>query len=224
MRHASVACRQPAIKESSPFPLDSRRRLGKTAAMPMQIDQHCLLEAEFRRSPHHDERPEGACPELLVVHGISLPPGEFGGPGIDQLFRGHLDPGEHPYYAKIAGLRVSSHLLIRRDGSLVQYVPFDRRAWHAGESEWCGRRCCNDFAIGIELEGTDEIPYTEAQYEQLALCSVALVTHYEGLASEAIVGHCDIAPGRKTDPGPAFDWNRFRRRHRELLRQESNEE
>ena len=206
------------------FELDSQRVLGKTADMPMTIEQHCLSEAEYRRSPHHDDRPDGARPELIVVHGISLPPGEFGGPGIDQLFRGNLDPAEHPYYAEIAGLRVSSHLLIRRDGAVVQYVPFDRRAWHAGESEWCGRKCCNDFAIGIELEGTDDIPYTDVQYEQLALCSTALLAHYDGLETEAIVGHCDIAPGRKSDPGPAFDWGRFRRRLDELLRQQLIEE
>ncbi|MDX1442519.1 MAG: 1,6-anhydro-N-acetylmuramyl-L-alanine amidase AmpD [Gammaproteobacteria bacterium] len=182
-----------------------------------EIQHHCLRQAEFRLSPHHDERPADAAIELIVVHGISLPPGEFGGPGIDQLFRGKLDPGEHPYYAEIAHMEVSSHLLIRRDGSLVQYVPFDRRAWHAGRSEWCGRQRCNDFAIGIELEGTDDLPYTESQYEQLALCTAALITHYESLAEDAIVGHSDIAPGRKTDPGPAFDWLHFRERLRPLL-------
>lgn len=192
--------------------LDSAPRLGKTAAMPMEIHQHCLREAEFRLSPYHDDRPAGEDISLVVIHGISLPPGEFGGPGIDQLFRGRLDPAGHPYYAKISQLRVSSHLLIRRDGQLVQYVPFDRRAWHAGESEWCGRRCCNDFAIGIELEGTDDVPYTDIQYENLADCCSALIAHYESLTMDAIAGHCDIAPGRKTDPGPAFDWQRFRQR------------
>lgn len=192
--------------------------------MSLHIEQHCIADAEFRLSPHHDDRPEDASIGLLVVHGISLPPGEFGGPGIDQLFLGKLPADEHPYYAEIAHLEVSSHLLIRRDGKLLQYVPFDRRAWHAGKSSWCGRERCNDFAIGIELEGTDEIPYTDAQYEKLAECCAALVHHYPDLNADAIVGHSEIAPGRKTDPGPVFDWPRLRRRLAELLAARASEQ
>lgn len=161
-------------------------------------------------SPHFDERPAGALPELLVVHGISLPPGEFGGPWIDRLFTGTLPAAAHPYFRDIAGQRVSAHVLIRRDGAIVQYVPFGQRAWHAGKSEYRGRSACNDFSIGIELEGTDDTPYTDAQYEALAALTAALLATYATLSAEASVAHSDIAPGRKSDPGPAFDWPRFR--------------
>jgi AmpD protein len=161
-------------------------------------------------SPNCDERPPGVAPELIVVHGISLPPGEFGGPWIDQLFTNTLAPGLHPYFASLAGLRVSAHALVRRDGEVVQYVPFTRRAWHAGESSWRGRPRCNDFSIGIELEGTDAMPYSDAQYTALARLVAALLTAYPSLDAEALAGHSDIAPGRKTDPGPAFDWPRLR--------------
>jgi N-acetyl-anhydromuramoyl-L-alanine amidase len=161
-------------------------------------------------SPHFDARPAGAVPELIVVHGISLPPGEFGGPWIDRLFTGHLPPDAHPYFRDVARGRVSAHALIRRNGQIVQYVPFGERAWHAGQSQYRGRSACNDFSVGIELEGTDHVPYTDAQYEQLALVVQALLATYPLLAAEHIVGHSDIAPGRKTDPGPAFDWKRFR--------------
>ncbi|MEX2575149.1 MAG: 1,6-anhydro-N-acetylmuramyl-L-alanine amidase AmpD [Halofilum sp. (in: g-proteobacteria)] len=147
--------------------------------------------------------------ELVVIHGISLPPGEFGGPGIDQLFTNELDPCAHPYFSEIAALRVSAHLLIRRDGEVVQYVPFHERAWHAGRSCWEGREECNDFAIGIELEGVDDIPYTENQYRRLAQVVGALATAYPGITTTGLAGHCDVAPGRKTDPGPAFDWDRL---------------
>lgn len=160
-------------------------------------------------SPNHDERPEGARPELVVVHAISLPPGEFGGPWIDHLFTNTLDPAAHPYFREIAGLEVSAHVLIRRDGQVVQYVPFDRRAWHAGASSWQGRTRCNDFSIGIELEGADDIPFEELQYQRLAGVIAALLAAYPGLSPERIAGHSDIAPGRKTDPGPAFDWARL---------------
>lgn len=170
-----------------------------------------LDEARQIRSPNQDERPPGGEPELLVIHNISLPPGEFGGPAIDALFTNTLDPAAHPYFAGIAGLRVSSHLLLRRDGELVQYVPFHRRAWHAGRSCYRGRDACNDFSIGIELEGTDDVPYTPDQYETLAAVARALIRAYPGLDAARIVGHCDIAPERKTDPGPSFDWPRFRR-------------
>jgi len=159
-----------------------------------------------RSSPHFDERPEGERISLVVIHAISLPPGEFGGPWIDDLFMGVLDPGAHPYFTQIDGLRVSSHFLIRRDGAIVQYVPTDKRAWHAGASTWCGRERCNDFSIGIELEGADDVPFSEDQYEALARLARDLEARYGKLD---YAGHCDIAPGRKTDPGPWFDWERF---------------
>jgi N-acetyl-anhydromuramoyl-L-alanine amidase len=161
-------------------------------------------------SPHFDERPAGMRPELLVVHGISLPPGEFGGPWIDRLFTGTLAADAHPCFAQITGPRVSAHVLIRRDGQIVQYIPLSARAWHAGKSAYRGRSACNDFSIGVELEGTDETPYTDAQYDTLASLAAALLAAYPSLSAEAIVGHSDIAPGRKTDPGPAFDWLRLR--------------
>jgi len=179
----------------------------------MQIDLATGLLARARQvlSPHFDARPQGTLPELIVVHGISLPPGQFGGAWIDQLFTGTLDPSAHPYFRDIAGQRVSAHALIRRDGSLVQYVPFAARAWHAGESQYRGRSACNDFSIGIELEGTDDLPYEDAQYESLAHLIRALLAAYPSLAAQRVVGHSDIAPGRKTDPGSVFDWQRLRR-------------
>ncbi|HEX4647402.1 MAG TPA: 1,6-anhydro-N-acetylmuramyl-L-alanine amidase AmpD [Steroidobacteraceae bacterium] len=185
-----------------------------TAASPtaLRIDSATGLLAGVRQvlSPHFDERPPGVVPELLIVHGISLPPGEFGGPWIDRLFTATLPWEQHPYFKKIEGLRASSHALIRRDGQIVQYVPFTERAWHSGRSEYQGRAGCNDFSIGIELEGTDERPYTDAQYERLAALTAALLAAYPTLSAEHIVGHSDIAPGRKTDPGQSFDWARFR--------------
>jgi AmpD protein len=162
-------------------------------------------------SPNCDDRPAGAAVELIVLHGISLPPGEFGGAAIDALFTNRLDPDAHPYFREIAGRRVSAHLLIRRDGEAVQYVPLHRRAWHAGDSCYRGRRACNDFSIGIELEGTDETPYADRQYARLGALVHALLAAYPTLHRRRIVGHCDIAPGRKTDPGPAFDWQRLYR-------------
>jgi AmpD protein len=161
-------------------------------------------------SPHRDARRTGLATDLVVLHGISLPPGEFGGPAIEQLFTGTLSPQGHPYYAGIAGLRVSAHVLVRRDGELVQFVPFGARAWHAGASQHAGRSSCNDFSIGIELEGTDDVPYTDAQYRRTAALLRALFQTYGELAPSRLVGHSDIAPGRKTDPGPAFDWARLR--------------
>ena len=163
--------------------------------------------ARFVASPNCDERPAGCRIELIVVHHISVPPGEFGGPGISQLFLNRLDATAHPAHAPIAGLRVSAHFLIRRDGELIQFVPCSRRAWHAGESAWKGRTRCNDFSIGIELEGTGEIAYTDAQYERLAALTRALQSRY-GITD--IAGHSDIAPGRKHDPGASFDWGRYR--------------
>lgn len=171
-----------------------------------------LAAARAVVSPNADARPAGCPIDLLVIHGISLPPGQFGGPWIEALFTNRLDPGAHPFFADIAHLRVSAHVLIRRDGELVQFVSFDRRAWHAGRSAFGGRTACNDFGIGVELEGTDDIPYTDDQYTVLGRLADALVRQYPGIASDRIVGHSDIAPGRKTDPGPAFDWQRFRKR------------
>ena len=182
------------------------------AVARMDIDDAGWLgDARRTPSPHCDERPAGVDIDAIIVHGISLPPGEFGGPWIDQLFCGQLDAGAHPYFRHIAGLRVSAHVLVRRDGELVQYVPFLRRAWHAGESCLEGRNRCNDFSIGIELEGDDRIPYTPVQYERLAALCRQLMQHYPAIRSQRITGHADIAPGRKTDPGPAFDWPRLRR-------------
>lgn len=157
-------------------------------------------------SPNQDDRPRGVEPELIVVHSISLPPSSFGGPWIDRLFTNTLDPGAHPYFAGLEGLKVSAHLLIRRDGSLVQYVPFHRRAWHAGRSAWRGRTACNDFSVGIELEGTDRDAFTWPQYRRLAAAIRSLCRTYPGLSPARLAGHSDIAPGRKTDPGPGFDW------------------
>lgn len=162
-------------------------------------------------SPNQDERPAGAAPTLIVVHGITLPPGEHGGPWIDHLFTNTLDPDEHPFFAEIAHLTVSAHALIRRDGEIVQYVPFHRRAWHAGVSTWQGREKVNDFSIGIELEGTDTTPYEPVQYERLAALIRTLCRTYPTLSPDRITGHADVAPGRKTDPGESFDWEELRR-------------
>ncbi|MDR2213593.1 MAG: 1,6-anhydro-N-acetylmuramyl-L-alanine amidase AmpD [Pseudomonadales bacterium] len=176
----------------------------------LQIHHHRLPQARWLPSPNCDARPDPADISLLVIHGISLPPGEFGGPYIDALFCNQLDAAAHPYFAGIAHLRVSAHLVIGRDGALTQYVPFDCRAWHAGASSFMGRANCNDYSIGIELEGTDELPYTDAQYTQLSAVTRALLRAYPAITPARIAGHCDIAPGRKTDPGPAFDWPRLR--------------
>ena len=162
-------------------------------------------------SAHCDPRPAGTDLSLIVVHGISLPPGQFGGPWIDQLFTGVLPSAEHPYFADIALRRVSAHLLVNREGAVTQYVKFTDRAWHAGESCFEGREACNDFSIGVELEGTDSVPYESAQYRSLAGIVAALCKAYAGLSPQRLVGHSDIAPGRKTDPGPAFDWALARR-------------
>ena len=169
-------------------------------------------EAEFIRSPNADARPDDELPSLVVVHGISLPPNQFGGEAITQLFTNQLDPDEHPYFETIKELKVSAHALIRRDGHLIQYVPFHERAWHAGQSEFNGRSGCNDFSIGIELEGTDDMPYTSAQYATLAKLIKSLWQAYPSLQSRQVVGHSDIAPGRKTDPGDFFEWASLERR------------
>lgn len=164
----------------------------------------------FSRSPNHNRRPAGEDIDLLVIHGISLPPGEFGGDAIEALFTNTLDVNAQPSFKDLDGVHVSAHLVIRRDGEVIQFVPFTERAWHAGVSEFEGRAGCNDFSIGIELEGSDHVPYTDAQYERLIAVAEALMSAYPGITPARIVGHQHIAPGRKTDPGPAFDWNRFK--------------
>jgi len=177
----------------------------------VQIDSQSglLREARYIPSPNCDDRPEQCDIDVLVIHNISLPPADFGGPYIEQLFTNCLQVDHHPYFEGICELRVSSHLLIRRDGEIIQFVPFHKRAWHAGESSFQGRNRCNDFGIGIELEGTDDIPFEDIQYQKLVEITRALQARYPGIIKEHIVGHSDIAPGRKTDPGPAFNWSDF---------------
>lgn len=165
-----------------------------------------IKEARQQPSPNCDSRPDESDISLIVIHGISLPPGKFGHDYIDQLFCNKLNPSEHPYFEEISELKVSSHLLIRRDGELVQYVPLHKRAWHAGVSCYKKRDCCNDYSIGIELEGEDETPYTDIQYQVLSKIIKSLINSYPDLTQQTIAGHSDIAPGRKTDPGEAFDW------------------
>lgn len=171
------------------------------------LDQDWLPQAKRCFSPHYDERPNNIDINLLVIHGISLPRGKFGGDAILKLFAGTLNCDEHPGFAEAKGLRVSTHLLIRREGELFQFVPFSKRAWHAGQSLFQGKERCNDFSIGIELEGTDEIPYTEKQYKTLIQTIESLYLIFPHLRRDRIVGHCDIAPQRKTDPGVIFDWS-----------------
>lgn len=175
----------------------------------MKLEDGWITSARKVPSPHFNQRPENEIPSVLIIHNISLPPGEFGGPWIDRLFTGTLPADAHPYFADIAHLRVAAHCLIRRDGELVQYVSFDQRAWHAGASQFDGRENCNDFSMGIELEGTDTLSYTDAQYATLVKVTELLMHHYP-LTAERITGHSDIAPGRKTDPGPSFDWVRYK--------------
>ena len=174
--------------------------------MRIDLTSGLVEEARQQPSPNCDSRPEESDIGLIVIHGISLPPGKFGDDYIDQLFCNKLNPEEHPYFKEISGLKVSSHLLVRRDGEVVQYVPLYKRAWHAGVSSYKNRECCNDFSIGIELEGEDETPYADIQYQILSKIIKSLINTYPALNQETIVGHSDIAPGRKTDPGTAFDW------------------
>lgn len=174
---------------------------------PWPGDGDWLPAARQLPSPNCDERPAAAVVRLVVIHAISLPPNEFGGSGILHLFGNCLDPAAHPYFEQIKGLRVSAHFLIRRDGELIQFVPCSRRAWHAGVSTWRGRENCNDFSIGIELEGSDLLPFEDAQYLVLNRLLDELRRRYP---IEAVAGHSDIAPQRKTDPGPCFDWTRLR--------------
>lgn len=169
-----------------------------------------LQGVERAPSPNCDQRPLETAIDLLVIHNISLPPRCYGGDAIDRLFLNKLDCDAHPYYQRLRGLQVSAHALIRRDGRLTQYVAFRDRAWHAGESCFCDRPACNDYSIGIELEGCDEEPYEPVQYRRLAELSCLLIQRWPSITMQRIVGHSDIAPGRKTDPGPAFNWRKFR--------------
>lgn len=172
----------------------------------MKLDTNGWLdEARHAASPNFDERPDNETPSLIVIHNISLPPGEFEGTAVESLFTNQLDWDAHPYYQGIRGMEVSAHFFIRRDGELIQFVPCTKRAWHAGISTWCGREKCNDFSIGIELEGTDETPFTDIQYTRLNELLAALRDTYPILG---VTGHSDIAPGRKSDPGPCFEWAR----------------
>ena len=184
--------------DTAAHPIDAVGRLRETGV---------IAGARPTPSPNRNERPAGVAVELLVIHNISLPPGVFGGDAIIDLFTNKLDPSAHPYYAQIAGLQVSAHLLLRRDGSALQFVSCNERAWHAGVSSWNGREQCNDFSIGIELEGTDEVPYTTAQYARLIGIAQIVMRAYP---IRHATGHSDIAPERKTDPGPCFDWQLFR--------------
>ncbi len=174
----------------------------------MKLDNEGLLDgADFIPSPNFDERPEGVTVDLIVIHNISLPPGEFGGQDVIDLFTNRLEASRHPYYANLSGLKVSSHFFVRRNGEIIQFVSTEKRAWHAGLSCFQGREKCNDFSIGIELEGTDFVPFADEQYESLANLARAILRKYPDCS---LAGHSDISPGRKTDPGPFFDWNRFR--------------
>jgi AmpD protein len=179
----------------------------------LHVDPESGLLSAARQiaSPNHDARPAGVVADLIVVHGISLPPDEFGGPWIDRLFTNTLPLDAHPYFAEIGLTRVSAHLLLARDGAVTQFVNFNERAWHAGKSSYESREACNDFSVGIELEGTDTLPYQPEQYTALAEVVAALCAAYPRLSPDRLVGHSDIAPGRKTDPGPAFDWTLARR-------------
>ena len=176
----------------------------------MGIEEGWLQGAERCPSPNCNERPKGAAISLLILHNISLPPGEFGGSSVREFFCNELDCDAHPYFDQLRETQVSAHLLIERDGNVVQFVPFEQRAWHAGDSCFDGRDNCNDFSIGIELEGSDDAAYTEAQYASLARVTQALMQAYPAITAERIAGHSDIAPGRKTDPGPHFDWPKLK--------------
>ncbi len=168
-----------------------------------------LTCARRSQSPNFDQRPDGCDIDLLVIHNISLPPGEFAGDYIEDFFHNRLNSDKHPYFKQIAGLRVSAHILIRRDGDIVQFVPLNQRAWHAGESVFDGCSRCNDFSIGVELEGSDDQNFTDAQYRALIQVSQEIRKCYPNITRERVTGHSDIAPGRKTDPGPHFDWQRL---------------
>lgn len=189
----------------------AKTQIAKFGSAALDLASGRLKRARRLDSPNCDERPDPGDISLLVIHNISLPPDEFGGRWIDDLFTNRLDPKAHPYFAGIHHLRVSSHLFIDRRGRVTQYVPFGRRAWHAGVSSFEGRERCNDFSIGIEMEGCDTKPFTEKQYARLASVTRAILCAYPKITPKRITGHSDIAPGRKTDPGPHFDWARYKR-------------
>lgn len=178
--------------------------------MHFSIENDLLMGANFLESPNQSPRADDCVVDLLVIHNISLPPGEFGNGCIDRFFCNQLDTAEHPFFSEIEAVKVSSHLMIDRQGVVTQYVAFNRKAWHAGESQHLNRSNCNDFSIGIELEGSDHVAFSELQYESLISVTKLLLIEYPCLNSEGIVGHSDIAPGRKTDPGPCFDWQLYK--------------
>lgn len=178
--------------------------------MEFTVHDGWINQARKAPSSNCGPRPPGCEPELLVIHNISLPPGRYGGDCIERFFTNCLDWDEHPYFEEIRDVEVSAHVLIQRDGQVLQFVSLAERAWHAGQSSYRGRDNCNDFSIGIELEGTDEDPYTDVQYAVLAAVTRACMNYFPAMEAGKIVGHCDIAPGRKTDPGGAFDWQRYR--------------
>lgn len=183
--------------------------MSESRALRIDAGRGLLEGVRHVPSPNQDARPPGAAVELVIVHGISLPPAEYGGPWVERLFTNSLPADVHPYFALVHEHRVSAHVYVRRDGELVQFVPFHARAWHAGASVWRHRLACNDYSVGIELEGDDDTPYAPVQYERLAALVRALRRTYATLGHDAIAGHSDVAPGRKTDPGPAFDWPRL---------------
>ncbi|MCW5589723.1 MAG: 1,6-anhydro-N-acetylmuramyl-L-alanine amidase AmpD [Legionellales bacterium] len=176
----------------------------------MKIQQHYFTAMPFIPSPNFNERPANTTIDLIVIHAISLPPDQFGGNFIEAFFLNQLNTTLHPYFQTLSGIQVSAHVVIYRDGTCQQFVPLDKRAWHAGQSSFAGRENCNDFSIGIELEGSDQQPYTAIQYTQLQAVVNCLLANYPAITHDRIVGHCDIAPNRKTDPGPHFDWERFK--------------
>lgn len=177
--------------------------------MTFTLENGWLTPAKHIVSPNCDDRPQNALVDLLVIHNISLPPGQYGGPWIEALFTNSLDPGAHPYFAEIHQMQVSSHLLIQRNGKILQFVPLHKRAWHAGQSCFQEREQCNDYSIGIELEGCDDETYSDEQYQCLIELTRFIMTLYPGITKTRIAGHADISPGRKTDPGPLFDWSRY---------------
>ena len=182
-------------------------------APTLQLDRHTgwVDGASRLLSPNHDDRPEGQLPEVLVIHAISLPPGEYTGDAVARFFLNQLNAAAHPYYEEICDLKVSAHFFIRREGQIIQFVPTSYRAWHAGISELRGRSNVNDFSVGVELEGTDTDTFTVLQYQTLSVLTRLLTVSFPAITPENIVGHSDVAPGRKTDPGPGFDWARYRR-------------
>lgn len=200
--------------------IDCRLALDcKRLSNPMQRSMQYWIDPEtglargarFVPSPNCDDRPPGVGVDVLVIHNISLPPGEFGGPYVEQLFCNHLDPARHAYFEEVCAMRVSAHFFVPRSGAPVQFVPVHKRAWHAGQSACLGRANVNDFSVGIELEGTDDSGFEDAQYVTLELLSGALMRTFPALTADRVFGHSDVAPGRKTDPGPGFDWTRYRR-------------